>query len=288
MFVCWPTHRAPHQDDHAHPFISAPPHADDAARLKPAQDHPVQPLSCRLPAPARLVPSLRLPTSHAFATRAQPTYLLASPRFRPDRTAPRRLATPYPCQPCRLPVAAQLCPSPLHPRRLPSAQQDASHHDDGPTRTGPQRHSSRRLPWTTRHFPAPTDHPILPRPCIPSHADSPAQARSPQPRPLQPVPTTPDSPRLLLSVLSPLTFLRSPPPPSPCRLSLPNRSLTDRPLPCRLPAALRVRTPHHTPALRLPTNHPSAPRLTAYRLPCTARRWPAQPQPTSRFASLPA
>lgn len=75
MFACWPTHRAPHQDDASTPA----PHPSPA----PPRPH-------RLPSPAHRYParvcSLRpLPTSHAFATRAQPTFLLNAPRLHPCR-----------------------------------------------------------------------------------------------------------------------------------------------------------------------------------------------------------
>ena len=200
MFVCRPTHRAPHQDDSS-ALLGPGPHAS----LQPMPttrpwSTPIHP-SPSVPTP-RSIPDLHDSHPSLSTIRAQTAHIGSSPHAStfhaasrpslstrtnpspPDFPAlvlpPRRPSTPADFPP-RLPSVRPF------PRRLPSAQQDTPHHDDCPIPPIPapprsvlpqpttRVHSSRteasrplptsRLrptPVTTAH-PTPTTHRASPR-----------------------------------------------------------------------------------------------------------------------------
>lgn len=293
------------------------------------------------------------PTSHAFATRAQPTCLpdshqpVSSPIDRPGPLVPPPCPSPRadnasrlpaslpkpnrqsvspptnPPRPARRPPDHADCPtqvfaSPLLPTiRVSSAQrstalasptsrpspgQDTPAPSDIPSRLAtrlprtdltdfPSRASAfRRTPC--RH-PSPVRHsPPLP---APTHADSPAQDCSPQPKPRQPVPTalpTSSSARIpRTDYPSPLSSFQLPraSPDLPTARPPPVPSVPTQTEPCRLLAAPRARTPHRTPDLHLTTARlcPAPPQPRAqlplpYRLPPSSPFRALHREPTSR------
>lgn len=205
MFVCWPIHRAPHQEDcsaRANPCLFGPRRLPD-----PSLRHSSPLFPCRLPMPSPPEPS-RPP---------QP------PQRGPSRSASTSPFRPAPGSPHRLPIPSPRATTPA----LPTSQCPA------------RRLTPRRLPWTIRHFPAPADysprrrrsHPEATSLIVPLHR---------KPRRLPTPADSPNSPNPVRSHRLACALRLSAFPPSPRRQPNPCRRLPVHHGPQRPPATIGI------------------------------------------------
>lgn len=208
---------APSRIDYPPPAVSS--------RLSPGRLPCTTPFSAhpgRLPDSCHPNSPRTAPTSQSPAIRHAPPRLATPPRRRALQHIPRR-------QPC----PAQRCSVPSCPHRLPDAPRSWASLPATTHPPSPALPNSRRLPYSTRYFPAPFDMPspvtpYRPRPTALDHPLLPTPGRPtalPETLPRRPVPT--DCPTQLAA--SPPRSTTQPWPP---RSALPGpRRLPSSPLP---------------------------------------------------------
>jgi hypothetical protein len=256
MFVCWPTHRAPHQDDkpaRRFPPLPGPSRLPTTLRPRPPlSDYPYPRQPCRPPSaspprssrldPCRLpVPAHRIPN---LADIPAPSW--------PAQFSSLRTDFPVPSNPLHTAATVQLHSSPLAPRRLPhpvsarplppgpsrrpaSAQRITAHpattRTDYPLRARPFRPAATARPVATPPAPSSSDFPCLRHP---SPTDIPVRLCPAQhgPRPLTPTTRFPSAQHTALRPVP--TCLVTSSPSSPRRLPVSTHPIaprTDSPLP---------------------------------------------------------